>query len=110
MSNLLENCEDKNVLSKICIFKIIRMSNRRNRVSNLGVLLLAHQLFTTSNVPPITLSVILAQVAIFLGFVPSLDETKIGLGAVWLMIFKTKKPGAGVVDETSALAELQLKL
>jgi len=55
------------------------MSSRRRggRALDLGVILLAHELFSSGITPPVTLVSILAQAAIYLGFVPFLDFDKI---------------------------------
>lgn len=49
-----------------------KMSNRR-RGLDMGVLLLGYELMMNNNIPPVTLVAILAQIGIFLGFVPMLD-------------------------------------
>lgn len=50
------------------------MARRR---TEFGLLLLAHQLFTSPHIPPITFATILGQAAIFLGFLPFLAYDKI---------------------------------
>ncbi|EJD74708.1 hypothetical protein LOAG_18018 [Loa loa] len=46
----------------------------RRRQHNYGIYLLAYQLFNSPNIPPITLAVIIFQMAIFLGYLPLLGQ------------------------------------
>lgn len=52
------------------------MFQNRNRQRNAGVMLLATQLLSSGPIPPVTLVSILLQVAVFLGFIPSLNMSK----------------------------------
>uniref|UniRef100_A0AC35TWW9 Rhomboid domain-containing protein n=1 Tax=Rhabditophanes sp. KR3021 TaxID=114890 RepID=A0AC35TWW9_9BILA len=47
--------------------------NTRNRTTQMGVLLLAQQLFAAGPIPPITFAFIMAQIGIYTGFIPPLD-------------------------------------
>lgn len=53
--------------------------HNRRRQNNYGIYLLAYQLFNSHNIPPVTLTVILFQMAIFLGYVPALNQHKTGM-------------------------------
>lgn len=56
------------------------MPRQQRREISTGVLLLLYQIFAVGyeNIPPVTLATIAAQVAIFLGFIPALDQYRIG--------------------------------
>ncbi|CAG9532891.1 unnamed protein product [Cercopithifilaria johnstoni] len=49
----------------------------RRRQNNYGIYLLAYQLFNSRNIPPVTLIAIIFQVAIFLGYLPALNQHRI---------------------------------
>uniref|UniRef100_A0A0R3RRX7 Rhomboid domain-containing protein n=1 Tax=Elaeophora elaphi TaxID=1147741 RepID=A0A0R3RRX7_9BILA len=51
--------------------------HNRRRQNNYGIYLLAYQLFNSHNIPPVTLVVIIFQMAIFLGYLPALGQHKI---------------------------------
>lgn len=52
-------------------------TQRSRRQQNYGVYLLAYHLLNSEYIPPVTLGTILFQVAIFLGYIPAIDQWKI---------------------------------
>lgn len=60
---------------------ITEMFYRRNRrrQNNFGIYLLAYELFNSRYIPPVTLIVIIFQLAVFLGYIPILDQHETGM-------------------------------
>lgn len=53
--------------------------HNRRRQNNYGIYLLAYQLFNSRYIPPVTLIVIIFQMAVFLGYLPALGQHKTGM-------------------------------